>query len=148
MVAMTTYTAIASRGEKYWLVRVLGLGAYPDEGLPTQARTLSDVEPWAHDLIATYLDIPADSFDVEVKVELPDSVRYHLDLAAKLRKEAADAQAAAAQEYRRAALELKNTGLTVRDIGAALGVSHQRVHQLVSDHQTAESGTQVTMFHH
>lgn len=129
---MTTYTAIANRGEKYWLVRVLSLGAYPDEGLPTQARTLADVEPWARDLIATYLDVPADSFDVNVQVELPGTVRYHLEMAGKLRREAADAQAAAAQEYRRAALGLKEAGLTVRDIGAALGVSHQRVQQLVS----------------
>lgn len=129
---MTTYTAIAGRGEKYWLVRILGLGAYPNEGLPTQARSLADVEPWARDLIATYLDIPTDSFDVDVQIELPDSVRYHLDLAAKLRREASDAQTAAAEEYRRAAAELKDAGLTVRDIGAALGISHQRVQQLVS----------------
>jgi predicted RNase H-like HicB family nuclease len=64
-----TYTAIASRDEKYWLVRVLGLGAYPQDGLPTQARTLAEVEPMARDLIAVYLDIPEDSFDVETRVE-------------------------------------------------------------------------------
>lgn len=131
-MAMTTYTAIASRGERWWLVRVPGLGAYPEDGLYTQARSLAEVEPMARDLIAVYLDVAPDSFAVTTHVELPDSVRYHLELVAKLRQEAADAQAAAAEEYRRAAVELKAEGLTVRDIGKALHVSHQRAQQLVS----------------
>jgi hypothetical protein len=42
------------------------------------------------------------------------------------------AQAAAARERRIAARELKAKGLTVRDIGAALGISYQRAQQLVS----------------
>jgi hypothetical protein len=131
MVAMNTYTAIARRGERFWVIRVPGLGSHPDEGLPTQARSLAEVEPMARDLIAVYLDVPPDSFTVSTQVELPDSVRHHLELVAKLRQEAAEAQAAAAEEYRRAAAELKAGGLTVRDIGIALGVSHQRAQQLV-----------------
>jgi hypothetical protein len=132
MVAMKTYTAIASPDERWWFIRIPGLGNNPDEGLPTQARRLSDVEPMARDLIAVYLDVPEDSFDVEVKVELPDGVRHHLELAAKYAEDAAHAQAAAAGERRAAARELKAGGLTVRDIGAALGISHQRAQQLVS----------------
>jgi hypothetical protein len=132
---MTTYTAIASPDpERGWLIRVPGLGSYPEDGLPTWARSIPDIEPMARDLIAVYLDVPPDSFAVSTQVELPDSVRYHLELVAKLRQEAADAQAAAAEEYRRAAAELKASGLTVRDIGAALGISHQRVQQLVASH--------------
>lgn len=129
---MSTYTAIASPDGKHWHVRLPGLGNHPEYGLPTQTRNLDQVEPTARDLIALWLDVPADSFAVDVQVELPESVRHHLELAAKLRREAADAQAGAAEEYRRAATELKGGGLTVRDIGKALGVSYQRAHQLVS----------------
>ncbi|MCV6987121.1 hypothetical protein H7H78_17395 [Mycobacterium shinjukuense] len=131
---MGTYAAIASPDGKYWHIRIPGLGNHPEYGLPTQARNLDEVEPTARDLIAVWLDVPADSFDVDAQVELPDSVRHHLELASKLRQEAADAQAAAAEEYRRAAAELKNGGLTVRDIGKVLGISYQRVHQLVKSH--------------
>ena len=126
------YRAIASRDERWWLVRIPGLGNDPEDGLYTQARSLAEVEPMARDLIAVWLDAPEDSFGVQVEVKLPDTVRYHLELCNKLRKEAAAAQAAAAEQYRRAAIELKEDGLTVRDIGIALGISHQRVQQLVS----------------
>ncbi len=132
VVAVSTYTAIASPDGKCWHVRLPGLGNRPEYGLPAQARNLDQVEPTARDLIALWLDVPADSFTVEVQVELPESVHHHLELAAKLRREAADAQAGAAEEYRRAATELKGGGLTVRDIGKALGISYQRAHQLVS----------------
>ncbi|MBY0443450.1 MAG: hypothetical protein K2Q25_15170 [Mycobacteriaceae bacterium] len=130
---MTTYTAIARQdAERGWLIRIPGLGAYPEEGLPTWARSLADVEPMSRDLISVWLEIPEDSFNVEVQVDLPDTVKHHLDMAAKLRQDAADAQAASAEEYRRAAIELKDSGLTMRDIGKALGFSYQRAHQLVS----------------
>ncbi|GFG74708.1 hypothetical protein [Mycobacterium botniense] len=129
---MKTYTAIASPDEgRWWFIRIPGLGNNPDEGLPTQARRLTDVEPMARDLIAVYLDVPEDSFNVEVKIELPTSVSAHLQHADELRRRAAQAQTEAAAEYRAAARELKANGLTVRDIGKVLDVSHQRAQQLV-----------------
>lgn len=127
-----TYTATASRDGRWWLVRIPGLGNDPEDGLYTQARNLAEVEPMARDLIALWLEVPQDSVNVLVQVVLPATVSHHLELCTKLRKEAAAAQAAAAEQYRLAAVELKDTGLTVRDIGIALGVSHQRAQQLVS----------------
>ncbi|QUR68949.1 type II toxin-antitoxin system HicB family antitoxin [Mycobacterium spongiae] len=129
---MNTYNAIASRDERWWHVTIPGLGNDPEDGLHTQARNLAEVEPMARDLIALWLEVAEDSFDVHVQVELPDSVRGHLERALKLRNKAAHAQAEAADEYRAAARELKAEGLTVRDIGSALDVSYQRAHQLVS----------------
>lgn len=123
---MTTYQANASRDGKYWLVHIPEINKY------TQARNLAEVEPMARDLIALWLEIAPDSFDVTPHVELPVSASHHLELAAKYRREAAEAQAEAAREYRGAALALRAEGLTVRDIGAALGVSFQRAQQLIS----------------
>lgn len=126
------YTAIAQRDGKYWFIRIPELGTNPD-GLPTQARTLAEVEPMARDLIALYLEIPEDSFEIAVQIELPEPVREHLESARRLADEAADALTNSARERRKAALELKAIGMTVRDIGAALGVSHQRAQQLLTN---------------
>lgn len=132
MVAMTTYTAIASRDEGEWHVRIPRLGNHPEDDLHTQARNLTEVELMARDLIALWLEVAKGSFDVDVKVELPAAVQKHLQGAAKLRDQAAKAQAEATDEYRAAARELKSDGLTVRDIGIALNVSYQRAYQLIS----------------
>lgn len=133
MVAMTLYHAVASPDdERGWLVRIPGLGANPGDGLPTWARNLADVEPAARDLIAVYLDVAPDSFRLETHIELPASAQHHMELARKLQETAASAQRESAEHRREAARELKSTGLTVRDIGAALGVSHQRAQQLIS----------------
>ncbi|HYB36672.1 MAG TPA: hypothetical protein VEF72_13545 [Mycobacterium sp.] len=126
MVEMKTYHANASRDSRFWLVHIPEIDQY------TQGRNLAEVEPMARDLIALWLQIPEDSFDVAVHVELPNDVQHHLELAAKYATDAAHAQAQAARERRLAARELKAKRLTVDDIGAALGVSYQRAQQLVS----------------
>jgi hypothetical protein len=132
MVAMTTYTAIASRDERAWDFRVPGLGNHPEDDLHMQAPTLTEVAVKARNLIALFLEVSENSFDVDVKVELPAAVQKHLQRAAKLRDQAAKAQAEASDEYRAAARELQSDGLTVRDIGVALNVSYQRAYQLIS----------------
>jgi predicted RNase H-like HicB family nuclease len=123
---MKTYHANASRDGRFWLVHIPEIGQY------TQGRNLAEVEPMARDLIALWLEIPVDTFHVELHVELPKDVRHHLELAAKYAADSAHAQGEAARERRIAARELKAKGLTVRDIGAALGISYQRAQQLVS----------------
>lgn len=125
-MAVNTYQAIASRDGKYWLVHIPKLDQY------TQARSLSEVEPMARELIALVAGIPADSFEFEWQTELSESVRHHLELADKYADQASWAQSEAADERRFAAREMRAEGMTVRDIGAALGISHQRAQQLIS----------------
>ncbi|MGI8872820.1 MAG: helix-turn-helix domain-containing protein [Egibacteraceae bacterium] len=60
-------------------------------------------------------------------LRLPQSVHDHLERARQLRHESAQANSAAASETRRAALQLREQGLPVRDIGQALGVSYQHL---------------------
>ena len=74
---MKTYHANASRNGRFWLVHIPEIDQY------TQGRNLAEVEPMARDLIALWLEIPEDSFDVAVHVELPKDVQHHLELAAK-----------------------------------------------------------------
>lgn len=135
---MTTYTAIAKPAGKYWLIRILGFGSSPEDGVPAHARNLAEVEPMARDLIAVWSEVAKDSFRIELVIELPDPVRHHLNLARKYADAAAHAQAVAAAERRAAARKLRALGLTMRDIGAALGISHQRAYQLLSHDDDGE----------
>ncbi|MGW6730717.1 hypothetical protein ACWF9G_32865 [Nocardia sp. NPDC055029] len=64
-----TYTARVERGERYWLVHILEIDQW------TQARTLQEVEPMARDLIGVMQEVPIDSFDLTVQVNLPEAAR-------------------------------------------------------------------------
>ncbi|MGH3935005.1 MAG: hypothetical protein ACRDS1_08525 [Pseudonocardiaceae bacterium] len=98
----------------------------------TQARTLREVEPMTRDLVATMAGAAPDSFDLTTDITLPDEVTTHLKHAEQLREQSRQAQASAAAEVRQAARLLAEQGMSLRDVGAALGVSYQRAHQLVS----------------
>ncbi len=126
MVEVTTYHARVSRGDVFWLVYVPEINHY------TQARNLGEVEPVARDLIAVMKEIDPQSFVLDVSVELPDAVSKHLARSQSLRQESDRTKHLAAQEVRVAAKELRERGLAVRDIGAALDMSYQRAHQLIS----------------
>lgn len=122
-----TYRATVTRGQRYWLIVVDGVGA-------TQARRLSEVEHMARDLVHMMLEVPADSFDLTVDRRLSEVATSLLAEAEAHRAQAAAEQALAARLLRQAARELHDTeGLPLRDVGTVLGVSYQRAHQLVAD---------------
>lgn len=100
-------------------------------GVHTQVRRIDQAEDMARDAIASLLDVAPRSFEVTVVPEVPSTVRAIVDQATTARSQAAQAQDAAAQLTREAARRLVGEGLTVRDAGALLGVSHQRIAQLV-----------------
>ena len=87
----------------------------------------------ARAVIALMLDIdPADVGDIEVDVQLPDQLADDLAALRRSERQADDARKAAAHAQRRAAEQLRAAGLSVRDIGQLLGVSHQRVSQILA----------------
>lgn len=122
-----TYQVLVDRDERFWRVRV------PAVERTTMARSLGEVEVMARDLIAVMTDEPADTLELEVHIDLPTQARHHLEEAARLRDVAATTNHQAAAEARAAAAALRADGLTVRDIGHALGISYQRAHQLITD---------------
>ena len=130
---MTTYTARVERGEQFWLVTI------PEIQRTTQARTLREVEPMARDLIAVMEQVDPQSFELKPDIVFPSVAYEHWTRAANLREEAARAQAEAAEEARAAAVALSDLGLTVRDVGAMLGVSHQRAAQLIAEGAAART---------
>lgn len=131
MVAtMSTYTALVSRDGRFWHVEV------PEIDRVTQARNLNEVDPMARDLVAIMTGAELDSFELDIRIQLPDSVRDHLSEVERARDAEAEARSHAATELRAAAAELKNAGLSVRELGSVLGVSYQRASQLTSRSDT------------
>jgi hypothetical protein len=123
---MKRYTIRARRSGRWW-----ALDAESLRGVHTQVRRIDQAEDMARDAIAGVLDVAPDSFEVTVVPEVPDAVRAIVDQATTARSQAAQAQDAAAQLTREAARRLVGEGLTVRDAGVLLGVSHQRIAQLL-----------------
>jgi predicted RNase H-like HicB family nuclease len=132
---MSTYTARAERDEGgWWAVSVPEL-----PGVFTQARRLGQVEELVRDAIALWLESPIDGFEVHVEASIPD-LDEQIELVAKARRRAEELREEAGLRSRRVAAELAGRGLTVRDIGQVLGVSHQRAAQLLEQKSTSKSG--------
>jgi len=139
MDQVKTYTVLAERDEAgWWAVRVLEL-----PGVLTQARRLDQVEKFAREAIDLAVSVghaPKGKYAVEND---PRGPGLGDDLAAvrAVRMDAERLQTEAAERTRVIARRLAERGLTVRDIGAALGVSHQRAAQLVGEGSAPKSKT-------
>src|SRR5581483_10872483 len=121
MTTTRTYTARCERDHGWWVATVDDL-----DGIATQARRLDQLAPMVSDLIAAWLDVEADSFDVHLEPVLDSTIEEEIARARRLRAEANQLQGDAAEASRRVARGLSSAGLTLRDIGVILGVSHQR----------------------
>lgn len=126
MTRRKTYQVTVTRERGWWMI------AIPELDRLTQAKTLDKVDTMARDLIALWVDVPPDSFDIDVHIDIPDTFRRGLDRAKELRDEAEDLREKAASEARSVARSMANDlGMTVRDIGRVMHLSFQRVQQLL-----------------
>lgn len=132
MPEVTVYDAHVRRGDNFWLVHVPGVDR------TTQARTLREVAPMARDLVAVMTDLEPATIEIAVVLEVPPNAAAHWQQATDLRARAAQLQTQGAAEARAAARTLRDLGLTVRDIGAVLQVSHQRADQLLRTNTTED----------
>lgn len=131
---VTRYTATAHRAAGWWIVQC---DQHP--GALSQVRRLDQAAEVHREAIAFVVGVPADEVEVEVRPEVPEQVTAHLRRAEEA---AAQAQRATAQERAEraaAARAAQDAGLTIRDIGAVLGVSFQRAQQVLAFAQRAES---------
>ena len=122
------YKATVIREDRWWMVRI------PEIGGITQARRLSEAESMARSLIAITLDVPADSFDVDVEVETVGTVKVaeRTALLRAARETAARLDREVQTDAESLARDLASEGIPLRDIGDILGISYQRAHQLVA----------------
>jgi len=118
----------------WWLARVVGAsdGADPSPlNALTQARTLTKIESMARDLVATILDAEEDSFDIALDYNLPDDVGELLCQARGARAWLDAAQELWQERSAIAAKALVGKGYSLRETATLLGLSHQRVDQLI-----------------
>lgn len=124
---MKTYEVTVSREGRWWMVAVPEI-----DGL-TQARRLDEVERMAREYIAVSTDVPVSKVAVDVS-GIEAGGRDLLEaktLVDGLRRRAKDLEALVAELTREVASVLTDVDVPVRDVSSVLGVSHQRVSQLV-----------------
>ena len=125
---MKTYDITVTREGKWWMVAVPAI-----DGL-TQARRLSEIKDMTVSLIAITLDVPASRVGVNVVAMIVNGT----DLMERRRQIDVEREAARQAERKAAALmadlvrKLDADHVPLRDIGEAVGVSFQRVHQLLN----------------
>lgn len=127
---MTKYKGHTVRSGKWWSIEVT-------EGLPanysgrTQARRLNDIEKVTADMLSELLEVDVDPADIELSVEAPESVKSAQDALTVAEANEAAARDIAFKARRLVAQLVIGEGLTMREAGRLLGISHQRVKQLV-----------------
>jgi predicted RNase H-like HicB family nuclease len=128
---MKSYDINVTRDGRWWMVEV------PDFDGLTQARRLTEVAEMAREWIALETDV--DIAQVEIGVVHVRLRKGDRDLAevrdqlTRLKQQAEEAEAAVSALMRDTAATLTAAEVPVRDIGEVLGVSHQRVSQLVNN---------------
>jgi 1,6-anhydro-N-acetylmuramate kinase len=119
-----SYEVIVTPDEDMWEVSV------PAVNRVTMARNLREVDMMASDLIEIMTEEKNPQLDV--RIELPDSVQSKLDAMNNYRHQAHELEEQATREQAEAIRSLHESGMPYRDIGTALGISYQRAHQLVN----------------
>lgn len=128
MRTVKTYTVRAERDGKWWALSVAGL-----PGALSQVRRLDQAEAMAREVISLVTDKPEDSFEVQIVPDLVEPARAALDELDQAKASfAAAATRVTALQQRLAHTLVEDQGLTVRDAGALMGVSFQRVAQLTA----------------
>jgi predicted RNase H-like HicB family nuclease len=138
VVEMTTqpagshvYEVLAQRDGRRWFLHVDELA-----GVFSQVRRLDQAEGMARDAIAAFLGIPADEFGVNVTMRLPADLERDVAGVIDLRGAIDRTEHEYAEQTRRLATRLvQGEGMTVREAGRLLGLSYQRVSQLVAGGQ-------------
>ncbi|WP_240630609.1 HicB family toxin-antitoxin system [Mycolicibacterium sp. GF69] len=128
----TTYKVEVQRDGKWWMIHI------PDIDGLTQARRLNEVTDMARSLIAISTDTTFEDVDIEVASIRMDSPHF-TELLGKAediqdrRSQLRQLEEGLRRDSREFAYYLHAEGVPVRDIGELLGVTPQRVSQLLNE---------------
>ena len=120
-----TYTAVYKRDDgDTWAVAIKGL-----KGCQTYGRSLRQAHERIREALALWLDCDEDALDIHD--QYPSSVAAVTVRVARARAEAQRAGSKAQPQTLEAVKTLTDLGLSRRDAGELLGISHQRIQQLL-----------------
>lgn len=122
------YRVIIQRDESgAWIAHVPAI-----RGCHTYGRTLEQARTRIREALDLWVDDAA-AADLRFEILLPARSKEQIRRARVARQRSADAQRTASTVTRRAAVDLtERLGLSLRDAAELLGLSHQRVQQLLS----------------
>jgi predicted RNase H-like HicB family nuclease len=126
MTSPKTYTAIYDHDadDNVWNVHIKGL-----TGCQTYGRSIRQAQSRIREALALWLDTEAE--DLHIRDQFPAELASVADDVVRVRNAAERAGAKAQQQTIEAVKALTDFGLSRRDAAELLGLSHQRVHQLL-----------------
>lgn len=134
---MTTYTVEAERGKRGgWVFQCV---EHP--GAISESRRLGDAEPLMKEIISFVAGVPEDSISIRLVPKLPEMLSTEIRRARDAAKEVQRVQTLAAKLSRKAVEDLRKLGLTGRDVATVLGVSPQRISQLMRGAKSGDPST-------
>ncbi|ARI56205.1 MULTISPECIES: hypothetical protein [Streptomyces] len=119
---------VAHRADGGWMLEMDGIA-------PAYVRRLSEAAECGSALMKAAA-VPGVEHGVQLKVDLGDELNRRVKASTQATIDAHKAQLQAAAELRRTASALKSEDMTGRDIAHILGVSPQRVSQLLAQPAT------------
>lgn len=121
-----TYTAVYERDstDDAWNVRIKGLS-----GCQTYGRSLRQAQSRIREALAVWLD--QEPSMLTIRDRFPEPLASVADEARRARTAAQRAEAKAQQQTAEAVKALTESGMSRRDAAEILGLSHQRVQQLL-----------------
>ena len=126
MAAVTTYKAIFQRDESgAWLARIPAI-----RGCHTYGRTIEQARHRLREALGLWIDDP-ERAAIEEEIRLPSRLKAAIARSRQTRERAEQERETAQQQTRAAAEALVQEGVSLRDAGELLGLSRQRVQQLV-----------------
>lgn len=118
--------ATATREGKWWNI------AIPELDQVTATKKSSEVQEYANSLAAAVLDVPEADVDVQVVYTLPEAVEADWKAAREETRKAKELTIAAAGHTKTVVLTLREDGYSGRDIAKMLGLTFQRVSQILN----------------
>jgi predicted RNase H-like HicB family nuclease len=125
---MTTYTArLEKEADGRWSVEL-----DEEPRVHTWGKTIDQALTRIREATALWFQTDEASIELVPRPVLPKTTGRTVDQARKAREQARDADRVAIEQTRKAAVALTGRGISMRDAAAILGISHQRVHQLLT----------------
>ena len=124
---LKTYTARLEREKDgRWTVEL-----EEEPRVHTWGKTVEQALSRIREAAALWFQTDEASIDLTPRPVLPKAIGRTVEQARQAREEARDADRLAIERTKKAAAALANRGISMRDAAAILGISHQRVHQLL-----------------